>query len=258
MPGDTFELDEGIGTGRRSPQESGQATWAVGNVLPTSFDPGDPSGGIPFMKVLARVDQGAPEIFALHLDLRQGSSDATSNFQILCGMLPDFELALASGVAVIIEYGDLTGRHKLVADFRSGVYQLPACSFVQVSGLYWSTAGVVAVPLTAAATLSRAPALNDARFFTLSGVAAIAAGGSATARYGNRAVAIDLWSIDANPFATQPVLRAENRGLLRDYLTPQFIPPWGPVLLGTSDNSVRIFNDGAAITSCLLQFILQP
>ena len=258
MSGDLFELDPNIASGRRSPQESGQALWEVGEVLPTSFDPANPTGRIAFTKVLARVDQGNPETFALHLDLRQGGGETESNFQILCGMLPDFSAALGSGVAVIVEYGDLSGRHKLVADFRSGVYQLPACTFVQVSAVYWSVAAVVATRLLAAATLSRSPALGEARYFTLSGIAAIAAGASATARYANRAVAIDVWSIDANPFATQPVLRAENRGLLRDYLTPQFIPPWGPVLLLPPDNSVRIFNDGAAVTLGRTAVHLQP
>lgn len=258
MPGDMFELDPNIASGRRSPQESGQATWATGDALPTTFDPANPTAAIQYTKVLARVDQANPETFALHLDVRQGGGETESNYQIICGMQPSFAAALTSGLAVIIEYGDLSGRHTLVADFRSGVYQLPACTFIQVSAVYWASAAVSPARLIAAATLSRSPALGEARYFTLTGLTAIAAGGSSTARYGNRAVAIDVWSIDTNPFATQPVLRVAGVGLLRDYLTPQFIPPWGPVLLMGPNNSVVVHNDGAAVASVALQFILQP
>lgn len=241
----------------RAQMESGTQRWTVGETVPTAFNPDTgATTGNGGERVLCRVDQENPQIFALHVNAALGSNVGSSDYQIECGLLPDF-VGVGAGLALIIDYGDLSGRHRLIADCRSGVYQLPAVSFVQVSALQWSTTGQ-ALGFSVSAALSRSPALNEARYFTLTGRKTIAAGATAEGSFGYRAVAIDLWSIDQNPFLTQPVIRGHFIGLLRDYLTPQFIPPWGPVLLPPGTHQVFVSNDGAAAANVMMQVILQP
>lgn len=252
---DAFEITD-LQKGR-SQMESGVVRWGAGEAVPTLFNPDTGvTTGANGTRLLARVDQELPQIFALHIEAALGSDVANSGYQIECGLPPDF-VSFGAGMALIIDYGDLTGRHRLIADCRSGVYQLPAVSFVQVSVVQWTSTGL-ALAFAVQATLSRSPALGEARYFTLTGTASIAAAATKEGRFGQRAVAIDLWSIDQNPFATQPVLRGQFIGLLRDYLTPQFVPPWGPVLLAPGTHQVFVTNDGAATCNAKMQVILQP
>lgn len=252
-----FNIDESVGAGRRSPSESGSAEYTTGEAVPTSFDFADAADYLT-ARVMCRLEQAKPEPIALHVRLSEQSSpfdfQAMANFPLLAG---------GPGLALIVDYGDLAGRHRVVADLRSGTYQLPAVTFAQISMLQWNSLVPTAAGVLCSATLSRAPVANP-KMFTFTGGGEIAAAGSAVVRVPFYAQFVDVW---ANGWAggigaaNAPILRAETLGLYRDYTTGLFVPPWGPASYcgdAISTDSVTIENAGIAAVRVFAQFYLQP
>lgn len=239
--------------------EAGTIEWRTGDVLPTTFNFRVGANYQP-AKLLARLDQPNPSNVTLHL--RAFVANSPFDFD---AMAQDPELAVANtpGLVLIVDYGDLAGRHRVVADLRSGSYVLPAVTFAQVYALYWDPAGVAGFGFQASAAFSRGAAAN-AKYFTYTSAGTIAAAGSAFIRIPTYAQYVDIW---ANGFAggigaaNAPVLRAAEIGLYRDYTTGLFVPPWGPVSLSGDALDTDVFtleNAGPADVRCFVQFYLEP
>lgn len=254
-----FNLDRSLATNRRSPQESGQAQWANGEAVPSSFDIRDASAYQP-MRLLARIEHGKPENVALHIRAAGPADspfdfDAMANFPVLGG-------TGAIGVALIIDYGDLSGNHRVVVDCRSGTYLLPAITFAQVYVLTWAEAGTINFAFAVAAALSRATPPNPKKF-TYTGAGLIEAAGSRFVPVPYYAQWVDIW---ANGWtggigaADAPILRAELMGVYRDYTSGLFVPPFGPVSLSGDALDTDAFlleNAGPAEVRCYAQFYIE-
>lgn len=255
-----FNIDESIGAGRRSPAESGLIQYALGSVVPTSFDFRNGASFTP-MKLLARIEQNKPETLTLHV--RTNTFGSPFDFE---GMAQEPTLATVAGqtgLVLIVDYGDLTGRHRLVADLRSGSFQLPALTFAQVYALMWDPGGVATFGFQAAATFSRAQ-VSQPKPFTYTAAGELAAAGSALIQIPYYAQYVDIW---ANGWAggigaaTAPILRAPEVGLYRDYTTGLFVPPWGPISLSGDSLDTDVFtveNAGAAAVRVFTQFYIEP
>lgn len=254
-----FNIDESIGTGRRSAMESGSVEYANGEAVQTSFDMRDASTYQP-MKLLARMELREPRSVSLHVRA-SGPPQSTFDFDGMA-QLPVLGGTDAIGVVLIIDYGDLTGRHRVVADLRSGTYVLPAITFAQVYALAWAEAGALNFGFSIAATLSRGQPTNP-KPFTYTGAGLIEAAGTRFVPVPYYAQWVDIW---ANGWsggigdATAPILRAAAVGLYRDYSSGLFVPPWGPVSLSgdaLDTDAFIIENAGAAEVRVYCQFYLE-
>lgn len=253
-----FNIDESIGTGRRSPMESGTESYANGDAVPTAFDMRDASTYQP-MKLLARIELPTPRTVSLHVRANADNSpfdfDGMAQFPVLGG-------SGAIGTVLIVDYGDMAGRHRVVADLRSGTYVLPAITFAQVNVLTWAETGTLNFGFQASATLSRSQPTNP-KPFTYTGAGLIEAAGQRFVPVPYYAQWVDIW---ANGWAggigaaNAPILRGIELGLYRDYTTGLFVPPWGPVSLSGDSldtDSVNIDNAGAAEVRVYCQFYLE-
>lgn len=253
-----FVIDPNIGVAQRSAQESGLATYANGSAVPTSFNLRVGADYQP-MKLLARLDQKEPQTVSLHV--RASVDSEPFDFDGMA-QFPDLGGVDAIGLVLVIDYGDMTGRHRVVADLRSGTYQLPSITFAQVYALAWAQAGTLNFGFQAAAALSRGTVPNNPKPLTYTGAGTVTAGGSVLVPIPYYAEAADIW---ANGWAggigapNAPVLRAAEVGLYRDYTTGLFVPPWGPYSLSgdaLDTDALTLENGGAADVRCFCQFYL--
>ena len=172
-------------------------------------------------------------------------------------------MGIGPGLVLVVDYGDLTGQHRLAADCRSGTYRLPACTFAQVYALQYNTLTGTAFAATVSATLSRA--LDPfPKMFTYTASGDIAAAASVTVPVPAYAQYNDLWAngwVGGIGAANAPILRAEKLGLYRDYTTGLFVPPWGPSSYAgdsATTDTVTIENAGPALVRVFAQFYLEP
>ncbi len=253
-----FEIDEAAAAqGRRSPSESGIARWTTGEAIPTFFNVSDPTS-YSAMKLVARLENAKPVPLALHVNVSaEGATfDASA-------MANQSTFLFGPGLVLIIDYGDLSGQHRLLADARSGTYRLPACTFAQVYALQYNSLAGLAFALNIGCTLSRMLDSEPKPYtFTFGGdLAAAATIGVHIPPY---AQFVDLWAsgwVGGIGAANAPILRAEDLGLYRDYTTGLFVPPWGPISYngdGVSTETVDIENAGPATARVFLQFYLAP
>lgn len=253
-----FEIDElATSMGRRSPQASGQASWLQGDSLPLLFSVFD-FATYTQRKVIARIESAEPKPVALQLHV--SSAGGVFDHSLMASSLE----AVGAGSVLIVEYGDLAGRHLLAADLRSGLYQLPASSFCQVYALLWNAAGTGApFAIQAAGALSHA-LVPSPKYFTFTAAGDIAAAASAVTTIPSFTQFLDVWANGwANGIggANAPILIAERVGLYRDYTTGLFVPPWGPVSYsgdGISTDTLTVENQGPATVRVFAQFYLQP
>lgn len=259
MSDEAFNLDQSIAiVGGRSPMVSGSYHFTAVEVVPTSFDMRVGSSFTP-MKILARINQEPPKPVALHI--RASAENSPFDFDGMANF-PDLGGAGAIGFVLVIDYGDLSGRHRVCADFRSGTYELPAITFAQVGVLAWSQTGTLGFGIDAAATLSTSP-VSKPKALTYTGAGLVAAAASVTVPVPYYAEWVDIW---ANGWAggigaaSAPNLRGAEVGLYRDYTTGLFVPPWGPIALAGDALDTDVFtleNAGAAEVRCFAQFFLE-
>lgn len=256
---DRFEIDEDIGMNRRSPAASGLVSYELGETIPATFAMRDASTYQP-AKLLARIENEHPKPVALHL--RASVAGSTFDFD---GMAQQPTLAVAGtpGLVLIIDYGDLSGRHRLVADLRSGTYQLPAVTFAQVSVLFWDPGGSATFGFQAAAACSNC-ILSSPKYLTYTAAGDMIAAATALIEIPYYAQFVDCW---ANGWATgiggvgAPILRAPEVGLYRDYTTGLFVPSWGPISLSGDSLDTDVLtleNAGPATVRAFVQFYLVP
>lgn len=254
-----FQLDAGVATGDRSPQESGTTQWQLNEAVPTSFDLRDASQYQP-KRLLARLAQGKPQNVSLHIRAAGPADspfdfDAMANFPVLGG-------ADAIGVVLIIDYGDMSGNHRVVADCRSGTYLLPAITFAQVYALTWAEPGTINFAFSVSAALSRATPSNPKKL-SYTGAGLIEASGSRFVPVPYYAQWVDIW---ANGWAggigaaDAPNLLASEVGLYRDYTSGLFVPPFGPISLSgdaLDNDALTLENAGPTEVRCFCQFYLE-
>lgn len=255
---DDFVIDPSISPGRRSSQESGTIEYADGEAVGSTFNFRDDSTLQP-KRLLARFQQEEPRSISLHIRANTAGSpfdfEAMAQQEELGG--PD-----AIGLVLIVDYGDMAGRHRVCADLRSGTYVLPAVSFAQVYALAWAAAGTLNFGFQCSAAFSRSQPTNPKKLtYTCAGP--LPAADNRFVRVPYYAQWVDIW---ANGWtggigaADAPILSAEELGLYRDYTNGLWAPPFGPVSLsGDSLDTDAFFisNAGLAEVRAFCQFYLE-
>ena len=251
-------------TTQRSPAESGAVTFEAAAVIPTTA-----TEGVASARMLAQMQVSDPQPVALHLVMRTGG--LPQDFDANVGSASPFGTAPAGIVwgGVVVDYGDMGGSHRVVADFKSGTYQLPACTFVRVSCFLWEAGGVqqTGLPLMMVAALSRAQ-VTSPKALSATMIGEIAAGASAQARIPGSPgpsyarlfdVWADGWNGDKNGIGTTdaPIIRTNQIAIERDYTTGLFTPPWGPVECAIGQQAFTVYNDGPAAVRVTAKYLLE-
>lgn len=255
---DIFEFDPAMSVSRRSPAESGSVAWTLGDAIPASFQNQDPASYVG-MRLIAQLENGSPCPVVLHLRLSTAGSPFDyafiANDAQFLGATPN------PSFVVMIEYGDLAGSHRVVADCRSGSYQLPAVTYARVFALQWNAAAI-ALQANVFAAFSRGYYASS-HPLTYTVFADVLTGGSASVNVPYYTQFVDVWAtgwVGGIGAANAPILNAERPvSIYRDYTTGLFVPPWGPVSysgeMGVTD-LLTVDNAGPATVRVWGQFYL--
>jgi hypothetical protein len=237
-------------------RNSGQLIYAaaaasgVDRVVPQSTPPTGPGDE------LCSATFPTPTACVLHLDVAPpaplawwsgGSSPLTpSRISFFAGFGESIASALpASGLGFVrIEYGDGQASRAIVADLKSGTYQVPPSLQVRVTAKCYTPSATAFAPTTRVrGAISPGTIPNPARL-TYSHMQSMAAGASFDFQVPDGARWADCWSTYADPGVSGPRLLLRQQAvtgthpmpvIMRDYPNASFVPSWGPVDIGGPD-----------------------
>jgi len=217
-------------------------------------------------------------------DFLAGTIPSTVSSQYF-GIAGNYDVALANSVtnisALEITYGSKGATKRVICDFKAGTYNLPPCEQVRVRGLFYAAGAVPfhwlqSVNIQTRVAFEYGSVPQGSRFVNTAGFLLAPNGGAQNVQmpYGARWV-----DVEASTYSdgTAIVLGTANNPILdvygvpmyvpftpikRDYVTPAFYPPWGPVEMSPLGSfRVNVTNNGnvaGKTPNVMVKFFLEP